>query len=226
MLWTVREVARMLDVRENVLLEWVANHGLPAEEVNGQLRFNRAHLIEWATLHKIELLPALFKEGESTDRRLPRLDDALDRGGVFHDVPGADREAVLRQVVDLLPLPGDFDRDFLYQVLVSRETLGSTAIGHGLALPHPRYPAVLPVDAPSITLCFLRQPIPYGAPDSQLVHTLFLLISPAVPVHLQLLGRLSLGLRDPDFLAVVQRKGRTAEVLAQAQRLEETLQEH
>jgi PTS system nitrogen regulatory IIA component len=214
----------MLDVRENVILEWVANHGLPAEEVNGQLRFNRAHLIEWATLRKIEVLPALFKEGEGHDQRLPRLDEALDRGGIFHGVKGTDRESVLASVVALLPLPGDFDRDFLYQVLVSRETLGSTAIGQGIALPHPRYPAVLPVSAPAITLCFLDQPIPYGAPDSQLVHTLFLLISPAVRVHLQLLGRLSLGLRDPAFLGVVQRKGSAAEILAQAQRLEETLQ--
>jgi len=214
----------MLDVRENVILEWVANHGLPAEEVNGQLRFNRAHLIEWATLRKIEVLPALFKEDNDNGHHLPRLDEALDRGGVFHNVKGADRETVLGNVVALLPLPGDFDRDFLYQVLVSRETLGSTAIGQGIALPHPRYPAVLPVSAPSITLCFLDQPIPYGAPDSQLVHTLFLLISPAVRVHLQLLGRLSLGLRDPAFLAVVKGKGSAAEILAQAQRLEETLQ--
>jgi PTS system nitrogen regulatory IIA component len=41
---------------------------------------------------------------------------------------------VLRSVVDMLPLPDEVDREFLLQVLLVRESMGSTGIGNGGAI--------------------------------------------------------------------------------------------
>src|SRR5207302_1584437 len=81
-------------------------------------------------------------------------------------------------VVGAMPLPAGLDRNFLMQVFLSRESLGSTGVGDGIALPHPRYPMVLPIERPFITVNFLEQPIPYASADGKPVHTLFALLSP------------------------------------------------
>ena len=195
---------------------------LPAEEINGQLRFNRSELLEWATLRKMEVLPAIFRDPESTDSS--RLDGAIQGGGVIHNLPGDDKKTALTNLVGALPLPSEVERDLLLQVFLGRESLGSTGIGNGLAIPHPRYPIVLPVDQPTITVCFLAKPIPYASIDNQPVHTLFAMVSPTVRVHLQLLARLALALRDPAFQAVIQRKASVSDIIRQARQIEETLQ--
>jgi PTS system nitrogen regulatory IIA component len=218
---SVRDVARLMSVSEDLVYRWVSDEALPAELVNDQYRFNRAQLLEWATLHKLPVSPSLFpaESGEPA----PRLDHALEAGWIFYQVPGSDKESVLRALVDLMPpLPG-LDKEFLLQVLLSRESLGSTGVGDGLALPHPRYPVVLPLQHPFITLCFLEKPIPYSASGLELVHTLFALVSPTVRVHLGLLARLACALRDPGFRQTVQQRRPSEEILAQARRVEDAL---
>jgi PTS system nitrogen regulatory IIA component len=111
-----------------------------------------------------------------------------------------------------MSLPDDVDREFLYQVLLARESLGSTGIGDGIAIPHVRNPIVLHLSRPIVTLCFLEQPIDFGALDGQPVSTLFTLISPTVRAHLHLLSRLAFTLRDPRFNAAVRQQASREEL--------------
>jgi PTS system nitrogen regulatory IIA component len=219
---TVRDIAQMWKVHENVVYRWVADDKLPAETVNGQYRFNRTELLEWATLHKMVIPPELFRWGNGGTH--PAVDEALRLGGMLYQVKGTDKESILQTVVDAMPLPSDLDRTILLQVFLSRESLGSTAVGDGIALPHPRYPMVLPVPQPFITLTFLEKPIPYGAADRQPVHTLFALVSPTMRVHLALLARLSCALRDEEFRAAVRRQAPRDEILSHARRVEASLE--
>ncbi len=218
---TVREVARLLNVDENAIYRWVKEDQLRAETINGQYRFNRSDLLEWATLNsKLVFPPEFFQMGNGGDT--PAIDRALHFGGIHHKVKGADKESALRAVVSLMPLPSACDRDFLLQVLLTRESMGSTGIGEGIALPHPRYPMVLPVPHPFITLCFLEQPIPFAVADGQPVHTLFALVCPNVRLHLGMLARLSCALRDPGLREAVRRQSPADEILVHACRAEES----
>ena len=218
---TVRDLAQMWKVNENTVYHWVTEDKLPAEMLDGQYRFNRTEVLEWATLRKMAIPPEFFRW--SNGGAHPALDAALHLGGIHYKVQGSDVESILRAIVEAMPLPPDFDRDILLQVFLSRESLGSTAIGDGIALPHPRYPIVLPVAQPFITLSFLDRPIPYGAADKEPVHTLFALVSPTTRSHLALLARLSCALRDPDFREVIRRQAPAEEILRHAHRLETTL---
>ena len=83
-------------------------------------------------------------------------------------------------------LPEEVDSEFLYQVLLAREALGSTGMGDGIAIPHVRNPIVLHLSRPMVTLCFLETPIDFGSLDGKPVTTLFTLISPTVRAHLHL----------------------------------------
>ncbi len=203
----VREVAELLNVSEKTVYRWLKQGKLPAYRVNDQYRFNRAELLEWATESRLQVSPRLFTDPAESHLPLPTLTEALRAGGIFYRVEGADKTSVLRSVVTLMSLPEEVDREFLAQVLLAREWLGSTAVGDGVAIPHVRNPIVLHIPRPMITLCFLERPIDFGALDGKPVHTLFTLVSPTIRAHLHLLSRLSFALREPRFLGVVTPAG-------------------
>jgi PTS system nitrogen regulatory IIA component len=222
---TIRDAAKLLRVNENAVYRWINEQGLPAEQISGHYRFNRAELLEWATIRKINFSPDLI-ESAGNGNKPPELHDALLFGGVYYHLPGTDKESVLRAAVQRMPLPPTLDPDFLTQVLLSRESQGGTGIGDGLALPHPRYPVVLPVQRPFITLCFLEQPVPYAGlntPNPQLVHTLFALVCPTVRFHLSLLARLAHALQEPAFRDPIKKQAPVEQIMDQARRLDEAL---
>jgi nitrogen PTS system EIIA component len=119
-----------------------------------------------------------------------------------------------------MPLPADVDRELLLRVLVARETLGSTGIGDGIAVPHVRNPIVLRVPTPRVTLCFLKTPIDFQALDGKPVFALFSLVSPTVRTHLHLLSRLAFVLQDAACRAVLRRRAPAEEILAEFGRAE------
>ena len=220
---TVSEVAKLFNVPERKVRSWIKDAGLPAYRVNETYRFNRAELLEWATARNLEVPPDLFHNHDE-ETPPPSLTDALAEGGIFHGVGGTNNESVLHAVVDAMQLPAHVNRDLLLKVLLAREALGSTGLGDGIAIPHPRNPIVLHVDKPEVCLCFLANPIDFAAIDGKPVHTLFTLISPTVRDHLHLLSRLAFSLRDPRFKAAVARRASKDEILREVRRVESNLQ--
>lgn len=196
---TLSQVARLFSVSENTVTLWVRQNNLPAHEVNSQYRFDRAELLEWAATHDKRFSPGIFQEIDGDHVAEISLADALQRGGVALRVGGNDRYEVFREVVDDVPVPESFDRDLLLDLLMAREKSGGTAIGYGIAIPHPRYPVVLPGSGSLVRTCYLRHPLDYHAADGKLVDTLFLMVCPTVHEHLQLLARLACVLQSADF---------------------------
>jgi PTS system nitrogen regulatory IIA component len=215
---TVREAAGLLAVSEQTINRWAAAARIPAFRMNGQYRFNRTQLLEWAIANHIEVSPDLFTDPDDASP-VPSLAETLRAGGVFHEVAGDTAAAVLTTLVGLLPLPAGADRDYLLEMLLAREKLASTAIGDGIAIPHVRNPVVMHLDRPMLCVCFLARPVDYGALDGQPVHTLFTIISPTVREHLGLLSRLGFGLRDAGFAAAVRQRASGDELIAAAGRL-------
>lgn len=217
---TVRDVARLLLVSEKTVYRWISQGRLPAYRLNEQFRFNRAELLEWATSNRIQVAAELFSEPEASSVPQPGLEAALRTGGIHYRLGGADKAAVLQSMVDVMPLPREVDRAYLLQVFLARESLASTGIGDGIAIPHPRAPIVLHIHDPLICLCFLEQPVNFGALDGKPVHALFSLISPTTRTHLHLLSRVSFGLRKPEFRELIARQASREEIFAAAARLD------
>jgi len=209
----VKDVAKLLGTSEKTIYRWIKHGIIPVYQVNEQFRFNRAEILEWATSRHIQISPDIFLETEAGKSPLPSLSDALKAGGVAYRLGGKDKCSVLRAVVDVMMLPEEVDREFLFQVLLARENLGSTGIGGGIAIPHVRNPVVLHVNKPMITLCFLEHPINFEALDGAPVTTLFAMISPTVKAHLHMLSRLRFALQDADFKAALKRQASRNELM-------------
>jgi len=219
MLIRAKEAAELLQTDEKTVHKWIKKEGLPAALVSGRFQINRVDLLEWATDHGIKVPPELFVAAEA-DIPFPTLAEALEAGGIHCRVAGADKLTVLRNLVRLLKLPPQQDPEFLLQVLLAREALGTTAIGDGIAIPHVRNPILLNKPLPAITLCFLEQPVDFGALDGIPVKVLFMLTSPTVKVHLHLLSRLAYALRDESFRTTLGRSCDPAGIMEAARRFD------
>ena len=212
---SVSDAAKILKVSTKNIYDWIKQGSIPFYQINEQYRFNRVELLEWASSRRILASPEVFLEADAEEEQFPCLVDSLNAGGIFYRVGGNDKASVLRAVIDTLIFPEgeEVDKEFLFQILLAREALGSTCVGDGVAIPHVRNPVVLQVTKPSIWLCFLDHPINFGAPDGQPVNILFTLISPTVRAHLHLLSRLSFALQDKTFKAALKRQAPAAELM-------------
>jgi nitrogen PTS system EIIA component len=220
---SVRDAASLLNVSEDTIYRWVKEGVLPAYHINEQYRFNRAELLEWATSRQLEISTDVFRDEIRARAPLASLSDALEAGDVLYGVEGDDKPSVLRNIITALALPAEVDREFLYQVLLAREALGSTGIGDGIAIPHVRNPVILHITKPAVTLCFLKRAIDFQAIDGRPVSTLFMLITPTVRAHLHLLSRLGFVLRDRAVKAALTRQAARGELLAELARAEAVL---
>jgi nitrogen PTS system EIIA component len=221
--FTVRQVSKFLNVTESTIARWIKQRGLPAQHVGGQYRFHRAEVLEWATANQIRVALEMFDEPEMPREPAPSLAAALEAGGIHYGLEDTNKECALRAVVNALPLPDGTDRELLFRLFQAREAAASTGIGDGIAIPHVRNPIVLNVDQPIVSLCFLKQPVDFGALDGRPVQVLFSLICPTTRDHLQMLSRLSYALHDSRFKKVVARQGEREEILAEIHRIEEAL---
>lgn len=117
---------------------------------------------------------------------------------------GLEVHSVLESAVGKMSFLDNETKRELYERLLEREQLNSTGIGNGVAIPHPRSPLSHRFSKPSITTCFLEQPVDFGAVDDRNVFVLFILLSPHVKIHLHLLSRIAFFLRDDRFIAFLE----------------------
>ncbi len=104
------------------------------------------------------------------------------------------------------------ERDIL-QVLLERERLGTTGMGHGVAIPHAR---LKEVEQPIGFLARLQKPVDFDAVDGEAVDLIFLLLAPECngTDHLKALAKVSRILRDPVTRSYLRQAGSKDELVA------------
>jgi PTS system nitrogen regulatory IIA component len=115
------------------------------------------------------------------------------------DMTAASKKKVLEQIASFVneSLP-QIDSEELFQNLIARERLGTTALGNGIAIPHCR---LSDCDDMVCALVRLREAVDFGAYDQVPVKLIFLLIVPMneIEEHLQTLSMLARRLESEDY---------------------------
>ena len=95
--------------------------------------------------------------------------------------------------------------------LFARERLGSTGLGHGVAIPHGR---IKGLKAPMAALFQLASPIGFDAPDEQPVNLLIFLLVPeaATQKHLEILSEIAELLSDAPLRERIRKAGSAEEL--------------
>jgi len=128
------------------------------------------------------------------------LRDFFDRETVQLDLQGETKDEILKELIGLLHLD-EKSEGILFKMLKRRENLGSTGIGHGIAIPHCRSLVVN-----RLRLAFGRKPsgVDYMAIDDQPVRSFFLIVAPPLEVsnqYLPVLGKIAQFAKEADVPA-------------------------
>lgn len=119
------------------------------------------------------------------------LADIISPDRVFEHVPGGSKKKVLETAAGLIArqLP-ELDPNELFDNLISREKLGSTGLGKGIAIPHCR---ALHCGTAVGAFIKLENPVDFDSVDRQPVDMLFVLLVPqdANEEHLSLLSKIA-----------------------------------
>ena len=102
-------------------------------------------------------------------------------------------------------------RALITDSLFARERLGSTGLGHGVAIPHGR---IKGLKAPMAAVLQLAQPIGFDAPDEQPVGLLIFLLVPeaATQKHLEILSEIAELLSDSGLRESIKAAGSVPEL--------------
>jgi mannitol/fructose-specific phosphotransferase system IIA component (Ntr-type) len=125
------------------------------------------------------------------------LKDFFQPDAIALDLRGADKDAVLAELVSLLGV-GDRNSETLLRVLQRRESLGSTGMGRGIAIPHCRS---LVVNHLRLAYGQHQAGVDFQAIDGQPVHHFFLIVAPPLEIsnqYLPVLGRIAQFAKDSD----------------------------
>ena len=174
--------------------------------------FERALLEDWARRHDISTR-------EPSEARTLAQEDLLAGAVLRGAAVSADGLSNAREAIEVAITALDLapaTEQALRKEILGRERLAGTALGFGIAVPHPRRPQSELFDEPQVCVLYLDPPLDWAATDGQLVHTAILVLSPSTPVHLQILARIAYAVRVPGFIDYLMGRPDRAEL---AQRL-------
>lgn len=218
---TLGEAATYLKLAERTVHRMISRHEIPCAKVGGQWRFMRSVLDDWL-ISRMQVLPRNEVDSllEATAGNV-RLSAMVDERWVVDPVePGSPTE-VLGQLVRPLAGAGVVrNPGTLVDLLLSREQLAPTALGHGVAVPHARRPEHNAPDGPPVVLGICRDGTEFGAPDGLPVHVFFLLSTSSEMVHLRLLKRITVMFRDDTLKPELLAHDRAGDLLAALRRAE------
>jgi PTS system nitrogen regulatory IIA component len=150
-----------------------------------------------------------------------KLHSLLDEDLVLPRLGARDRDGILREMSSVLEArhKAVFGGGLLGK-LRNREELGTTAIGHGVAIPHCR---VKGLKSPALLLGLSKEGVPFEAVDGKLAHVFFLLVSPEdnPGAGLRLLAAIAALTRESRTLASKLLKSMTAADVLKTLRAEE-----
>jgi mannitol/fructose-specific phosphotransferase system IIA component (Ntr-type) len=125
-----------------------------------------------------------------------------------------DREGVFRELAQGLLDAGQLSSDQLdgiVKAILKREELGSTGMGHGIAIPHTKYPGVPQTTG---TVAVSQGGVDFASLDGQPVYVFFLLVSPPETPdnHVRALQKMARLVRNDTFCRFARQAEGVAEI--------------
>jgi PTS system nitrogen regulatory IIA component len=124
-----------------------------------------------------------------------KLRDILRPEAIVDDLRGTDKRAVLAEFAHLGHQLLKIDQEAILNVLLNREKLGSTAVGHGVAIPHGKIAGL-----PQMMALFGRSKkgVDFQSHDQKPSQLFFVILAPesAIGNYLHALARLSRLMKD------------------------------
>ncbi len=130
-----------------------------------------------------------------------KIMDFLSKNAILADLKSTKKEDLVKELVDALIASGEVEkshRSKIIDTLMERESLGSTAIGQGIAIPHAKSDCVTKLVG---AFGLSRKGVDFDSLDGEPVYIFFLLVAPqdSAGPHLKALARISRLFKDKYF---------------------------
>ncbi len=224
------EIAKRLNLNTVTFNRWIKQGKIPVKKVGNFGIFNEAELNAWAAKQRIPFRNSEHEisEKQNKEREISSFSllNAVKAGGVLKDIEGICKEDAIQCAVNRIKqLPNNLKSE-LYMQIMKREKLTSTGIGNGIAIPHPRSPLKHELLLhPMIVTCFLDKPIDFNAIDGKAVFVFFLILTPSIEIHLNLLSKLSFCLRDTSFINFLKTRPDPDDFIVKIKTIEKNIEE-
>jgi fructose-specific phosphotransferase system IIA component len=130
-----------------------------------------------------------------------KIMDFLSEEAIATDLKSVNKTDAIKELVELLITSGDIDKkdkNKVVELLLAREALGSTAIGHNVGIPHAKADCIKDLVG---AFGLSRKGVDFDSLDGEPVYIFFLLLAPqdSAGPHLKALARISRLIKDKYF---------------------------
>ncbi len=199
----VKEAAGLLSISEKTVYRMVKSGSIPCFKIGGLWRFSESELLQWVKSSSTSTsAPAIAAPAPREESGEISISNLLLKGGIFYRVAGDTKEDVIKN--SLLSVRKEESAEYterLLEAIMKREDLCSTAIGHGIAMPHPRPFGEFLSHRSSISICFLERPVDFASMDGSDVYVLFFIFPQSEERYLKIQSRLLRLLKEADLLS-------------------------
>ncbi|MCD4825478.1 MAG: PTS sugar transporter subunit IIA [Phycisphaerae bacterium] len=194
-----QQVAAYLSMDLREVVRMASRETIPCRKLGDQKFIFRKSQIDhwvWQQMHNFDHKTlAGIEKGVSDyhgfDASEPLICPLIPDNGIIVPLAAKTRQAVLGDLLDIAEAAGlVYARQEILDELRGRESLCSTALLPGVALPHPRHPLPYDIAASFIVVGLSDRGIPFGAEGGSLTRLFFLLCCKDDRTHLHVLARL------------------------------------
>jgi PTS system nitrogen regulatory IIA component len=124
------------------------------------------------------------------------VSDVLSKEFIMPALEASEKRELLDEMSDnISDLVGGLEREELLEVLLEREKLGSTGIGHGVAIPHAKMKGIERI---VVSMGMSRKGVDFQSSDNRPVNIFFLIVAPeqSSSMNLKVLSSIASLLKD------------------------------
>ena len=222
---TLTEVADYLQLAEKTVLRMAQKGKIPAAKVASQWRFLRPVIKDWLATQMQYLTLSAFGHTESTPQTGLSLMKAIRPDLMSLKIVAGSKTEVLTRLIEPLKRTGFATKpDVLLQGLIERERLMTTAVGHTIAIPHPRRILDGMFREPAVAMGICPSGTDFDAIDDQPVHLFFLICATREAIHLELMAKVAWLVRQQERMALLNCSQSPEQVLRVISEAMETLE--
>ena len=189
---TIADVATILQVSEKTITRMLQDGSIPGFKIANQWRFHPEDFHRWL----LDKRRGKGGNARSGDKGTPLGEPApsplsrmTDEDLVLPGLPSGSKEETLARMAEPLLGRGVIaDAGRFVEGLMDRERMMTTGIGGGLAIPHLRRPAEVPVERPLAVIGVSRDGIGWDSIDGRPVHLVILPVAGDETTHLKTLA--------------------------------------
>ena len=140
-----------------------------------------------------------------------KISEILSKDSIVSDLKATDKIGVIDELATLIAPAVKTEPAEITKVLTERESLGSTGIGGGIAIPHGKLSSV---DEVSVGFGLSQSGVEYNSLDNKPVHIFFLLLTPenSTGSHLKVLAQISKLLKKDAFKSQLKKAKSVEEI--------------